>query len=543
MNPRAIMTAVGAMGQALGGNQDAVASEAMTQVPFLDIAMAHPDVRTKMAVHQATSERNEMLDDYGAQQAAKDLERAAKRMQDAQGALDAQRQVAPPAMPTLPGAPTMNTSEIGAALFAGLMGEDFGRAIDTGTKMAAQRQQVEYGNQMQAYQTEQGQQKMTLDTLLQELEAASRGEQMATQNMYDAAAQQTEFAQRQILQEGQQEGRSQLEEQKAQQRASLQTLVNQGKLDANNVAKQFEETKASMAAQGFSMPDEELWNIVAADQITKLQNAESRQQEAETSRLRALTAQESVAIRNKHFYDGWRFRKEERIAKDEAARERTEISAAAAMERLLTGNDMASKKQDLASIGDMLKTLQAEKRQAEQKAVAYRGALTKNTKPEQAAVLQNSIAELQRYVTEKLDPEIHELRKVYEAAKSPFGLAPARGQTSSRSGGSARGSSKKHEAEAAEIKRLFENKVEVWSEPRPMRSGGGTGMSRHGEGRAVDAHYKTLGQRDQLINHAKSRNATLIIDYLGKRTWRPGRGWKASPKLDAGLRHIHIEFD
>lgn len=522
---------------------------AAAPVPYLETAMEDPETRTALVVSRATTKRQSALDDFGVRMAAEQSEAAMKRAQDAQ------RAYLGAAHTPLPQAPQMQTTvnptaeEAGMSFVGGLLSGKWLDSANATMNLAGQRQQREFANATQAYEGDVQQRKVDLDTLFQEFQLADQDYRQKAGRLSEIEDDQRNFAQQLAVLDMQQQGRSDLEGQKMEGRLALQELVNQGRLDQNNLVKQFEETRTSLSKSGLSMSDEELWNIVAATEITKLQNADTasrnadaRAIEADSGRMRAMTAQEALKVRNEHFYKGWAFRSEERKQQAEDRRTLKELEVAAAMDRLMVSTNQKEKEASVKLIDGHLRELEKEKRQALKQGAEYRGALTKTLKPEEKALIENSLAELGRYVTTVLDPQINELRKVSEAAKSPFGAAPARGQASSR-GSSPRTSSKRHEAEAAEIKKLFGSKVEVWSEPRPMRGGGGTGMSRHGEGRAVDAHYKNLNQREQLIQHAQGRKATLIIDYVGKRTWRPGRGWKASPKLDSSLRHIHIEFD
>ena len=46
-----------------------------------------------------------------------------------------------------------------------------------------------------------------------------------------------------------------------------------------------------------------------------------------------------------------------------------------------------------------------------------------------------------------------------------------------------------------------------------------------------------------MIEQAQKDGVSLIIDYAGKRTWRPGRGWRSDPKLIPTYKHLHIEHD
>lgn len=544
--PRQVATPTSAAGPA---PEESAAAPAPAPVPYLETAMEDPETRTALVVSRATARRQSALDDFGVRMAAEQSEAAMKRAQDAQ------RAYLGAAHTPLPQAPQMQTTvnptaeEAGMSFVGGLLSGKWLDSANATMNLAGQRQQREFANATQAYEGDLQQRKVDLDTLFQEFQLADQDYRQKAGRLSEIEDDQRNFAQQLAVLDMQQQGRQDLEGQKMEGRMALQELVNQGRLDQNNLVKQFEETRASLSKSGLSMSDEELWNIVAANEITKLQNADTasrnanaRAMDAESNRMRAMTGQEALNVRNEHFYKGWQFRSEERKAAAEERRNLKELEVAAAMDRLMVSTNQKEKEGSLKLIDGHLKELEKEKRQALKQGAEIRGAITKALKPEEKALLENSLAELGRYVTTVLDPQIAELRKVSEATKSPFGAAPARGQASSR-GSSPRASSKRHEAEAAEIKKLFGSKVEVWSEPRPMRGGGGTGMSRHGEGRAVDAHYQNLNQREQLIKHAQGRRASLIIDYVGRRTWRPGRGWKASPKLDASLRHIHIEFD
>lgn len=105
-------------------------------------------------------------------------------------------------------------------------------------------------------------------------------------------------------------------------------------------------------------------------------------------------------------------------------------------------------------------------------------------------------------------------------------------------------SSTLHAQKLSELKQAFPGiKVGHWSEMRQKRGAGGSGVSRHSHGRALDAYYSAKVPKEKLAEWAQKNGATLIIDYAGKRNWRPGKGWYSAPKNDPSYKHLHIEFD
>lgn len=107
-----------------------------------------------------------------------------------------------------------------------------------------------------------------------------------------------------------------------------------------------------------------------------------------------------------------------------------------------------------------------------------------------------------------------------------------------------RGTTQSHTAFRSEIAKAFPGmKLEQFSgKPRNMRGAGNTtSPSRHNDGRAIDAYYRSASEKKKLADWAIANGATLIIDYVGKRNWRPGKGWYPAPKNDSAHKHLHIE--
>lgn len=88
-------------------------------------------------------------------------------------------------------------------------------------------------------------------------------------------------------------------------------------------------------------------------------------------------------------------------------------------------------------------------------------------------------------------------------------------------------------------------KEQFSGKPRMTRgsSGAGGSPSKHNHGAALDVYHRTGVERQSHIDKAVNGGATLIIDYQGQRTWKPGRGWKSDPSLDSSYNHIHVEND
>lgn len=132
-----------------------------------------------------------------------------------------------------------------------------------------------------------------------------------------------------------------------------------------------------------------------------------------------------------------------------------------------------------------------------------------------------------------------EIRQKAEKA-APKGRSSRGGQSSSR------GSTDNHSAFRNKLAGAFPGaKVEQFSGTnRNMRGAGTTNKpSRHNDGRALDAYYKSSAEKSKMADWAIANGATFIIDYAGKRNWRKGQGWKPAPNNDPSYKHLHIEID